>query len=254
MASADSRESLIQHEHSKAFIEALKKHFPTAIPETVFVGQSYEKLYEHGFDEANSIACVSVCRDELSHPLVGKICSAWGESFNFSSLAGMLTMGRTGFGAALAHAPDEWGRPRYCFYGLPHIGIDSEGNVGKCGRPGMNASSGACGALSAFVAAVKGGQRSFDLDMNDVEQSLLSQALMKRLKADEVPDLVRVTRLAQELILEALEALIADAIDPSKADYAVFTGLQVHGTKGRDFVVPGTSYAVWNGERTDIEL
>ena len=48
---------------------------------------------------------VSTCRDEICRPLVDKLDRRWGPSFNIASLAGFCFCGRTGFKAALAHAP-----------------------------------------------------------------------------------------------------------------------------------------------------
>ncbi len=92
------------------FDQALNVHFPRALPEGDFLQRSYDALQGHGFSDKNSIACVSVCRDEITRSLVDGIQKIWGEAFNFSSLGGMLFLGKTGFNAAHRHAPLYQGR------------------------------------------------------------------------------------------------------------------------------------------------
>ena len=236
------------------FALALQQCFPGAMPETVYVGRTYERLFELGFDDVNTFACVSVCRDELTSPLVRKVTAAWGEAFNFSSLAGMVFMGRTGFRAALHHAPACDGRTRYCFFALPHIAISQSGTVGRCHRSGQDTASSACGALSAFRAEIEGGSPSLELDREDLEQSLLKRRLSEHLEPGARPSLPALTRLALEVITSDLEHLIGLEIDTEKSDYAVLTGVQIHGPGGRDFVAPSAFYAVVDGRRLDLTV
>lgn len=234
------------------FMRTLDELFPGAMPATVFVGRTYETLFELGFDEHTAIACVSACRDELTHPLVDRIASAWGSAFNFSSLAGMLLLGKTGFEAALAHAPRVDGHSRYVFFTLPHIALGPNGTLGQCQRRGQPVPSRACGALVAFKDEMDGGLLNLELDPDDLEQSLLKRALHPRIPAGEQPSLLDLTRLCLDQVLESLEHLIELRLDSSASHYAVVSGIQVHGPDGRDFVQPGPMYAVVDGERTDL--
>ena len=52
------------------FETVLSAHFPKAIPQGDFVQRSYNLLQAEGFRAENTIAFVSVCRDELTLPLV----------------------------------------------------------------------------------------------------------------------------------------------------------------------------------------
>ena len=60
-----------------------------------------------------------------------------------------------------------------------------------------------------------------------------------------------------------LEYLISKAVDPKKADYAVFTGVQIHNwvadlnntdVPSLEFVGVGKSYVVVNGEKVHLDL
>lgn len=63
------------------------------------------------------------------------------------------------------------------------------------------------------------------------------------------------------MITNDLEFLISKAVDTSKADYAVITGVQIHnwgsdktGAPTLEFIAPTTGYVVIDGKRVDLEL
>jgi hypothetical protein len=236
-----------------SFQRALDEHFPGSVTEHDFAWGTVRALGEHGFDGPNTIACVSVCRDELTRPLADEIQKAWGEAFNFSSLAGMLFLGKTGFLSAQHHAPRVGGRERYAFFGLSHVALGNEGEVGLCARPGRDEPSAACGALVAFRTELSEGHLRLELDPDDVEQSLLKQRLIGRIRYGEVPDLVTLTKLTHDAIREDLERTIGQTVDPAKSDCAVLTGVNVHGPDA-GYVWPGALYAVVSGKRVELAL
>ena len=43
------------------------------------------------------------------------------------------------------------------FFSFPHIGVDTDGTVGKVKRPGREGNSAACGALVAALGELQGG-------------------------------------------------------------------------------------------------
>lgn len=229
---------------------ALIREFPEAVPQGQFVARTSEALHPHGFRADNTIAFASVCRDEITLALVEEIEHAWGEVFMFSSLGGMLTLGKTGFLAAQRHAPIEGGRERHVYYALPHIAIDAQGEFGAYHRPGRRNVSHACGALVAFQQELAGRSLQVALDPDDLEQSVLKQHLLRKLRYGDVPNLVGLTRIAYAVILEELERMIGLTVDPGQGDYGLFTGIQIHVPEGRHFVWPGTGYVVVDGKRS----
>jgi len=106
-------------------------------------------------------------------------------------------------------------------------------------------------------------------DTLDPEFSILKQRLARRAQAEGITEadvqnmsLVDITQLAERTITDDLEQLIQHAVDPSKADYAVVTGVQIHNW-GVDFddedpnlevIAPSSVYVVVNGECTYIDL
>jgi len=237
-----------------SFTNALNEHFPGAKPESEYVAWSLEALTPHGFDNPNTIACVAVCRDELTRPFAALVRKTWGEAFSLGSLGGMVLLGRTGFLAAMHHAPTIGGRQRYAFFAMAHIGIGDDGEIGRCWRKGVDEPSGACGALLAFRSELHSGDLRVELDQDDVEFSLLKQRLMRRLKYGYVPNLSRLTFLTHEVIIHDLERMLETAVDPTTSNYGVFTGIQIHGPDFKTWIWPGTSYAIVNSVRHNLKI
>lgn len=112
-------------------------------------------LNKHGYTTETSINLVSTCRDELCRPFTELLDKQWKPYFNIASLAGFVFCGRTGFKAAMAHAPVVNGREKYVFWVASHIALDAEGNVGNCERHGRDYPSSACGALLAVLGGIQ---------------------------------------------------------------------------------------------------
>jgi Limiting CO2-inducible proteins B/C beta carbonyic anhydrases len=232
---------------------AMTREFPESIPQDRFVAGSYEALRKHGFLAENTIAFACVCRDEVTLPLVEDIENTWGEVFIFSSLGGMLILGKTGFLAAQQHAPiDERGIERYVYYALPHIAIGPHGEFGVYFRPGRQNASHACGALMAFQHELESRSLQLAPDPDDIEQSVLKRHLLGKLRYGDVPDLPSLTRIAHTVILEELERMIQLTVDPTRSDYGLFTGIQIHSPDGRHFVWPGAAYVVKDGKTVSL--
>jgi hypothetical protein len=236
-----------------AFEDVLKKHFDRTYTEIDFIKKTYEALKQLGFNDDNTIAATCICRDEISQTLRSIIKHMWGEAFNLSSLAGMFFAGKTGLSAAMHHAPVENGKERYVFYALPHIAIDADGKLGVCRREGREGASTACGALAAFQKEMTGGKINLTMDNEDVEQSLIRMRLLREIQYGKVPDLLELTKVTQSAIQTDLENTIKKVVDTNKSDYAVITGIQIHGPES-NYVWPAECYAVINGTKQEIKI
>lgn len=256
---------------------AIRQHFPTALPVDDFLHRLEIALFAYGFTGDNSIACTNLCRDEITATVKSKIDDVFGAAFNTNGLGGVLTCGVTGIKAGLSHAPNAClsGKERYVFFSMPHISVDSSGKVGDISRPGRGGSSCACGALIACLGMLhSGGVESCAKppgvhDYDDPELSILKQRLARRIKFEAMDeaqvkamDLVGITKVAERTIHDDMDYLIKHAVDEKKADYAVITGVQVHNwstdfdndTPNLEFVAPVEVYVVVNGEKTYVEL
>lgn len=235
------------------FEEVIKENFPVVFTEIDYVKKTYSALKEFGFNDENSFASVCVCRDEISQTLRSIIKHTWGEAFNLSSLAGMFTAGKTGLKAATHHAPRVDGRERYIYYVMPHIAINEEGKTGFCKRKGIKEESSACGALCLFLDELRKGKLHITIDEEDIEESLLKRRLLTEIPYGQIPDLIELTKITRKVIQSDLEHAIEKVVDTKKSDYAVFTGIQIHGPDD-NYIWPSESYAVVNNKRKAINL
>lgn len=235
------------------FQMVLQKEFPGALREKEYVEKTKVAITPFGFTADNSIACVGICRDEITQSLALHVKEAWGEAFNFSSLAGMLFLGKTGFSAAEHHAPNEDGKERYLFFALPHIAVGETGEIGVCVRAGRQGTSSACGALHGIQKELSGGTLRLGIDFDDVEQSLIRMKILGRISYGHAPDLLEMTKIALSVIQDDLKRMIGLTVSPERSDYAVFTGIQVHCPDG-NYIYPVSSYAVVNQITEEIEL
>lgn len=239
------------------FEDVLKRCFDRVFTEADFVERIYNSLNEFGFNAGNTIACVGVCRDEISQSLMEEVNKKWGYAFNLSSLAGMFFAGKTGLSAAMHHSPIVEGKERYVFYALPHIAIDGEGRMGICKRVGREGNSTACGALNAFQKEISSSVNlqpsAFSLDNEDIEYSLIKMRLSREIIPNKVPDLLELTKITQKAIQEDLESALKTTVAINKSDYAVISGIQIHGPDD-NYISPAVCYAVVNGQRHGLKV
>ncbi len=242
------------------FVEALDRHFPGTTPEGEYIDQTASRLNDEGFTNANTIACVALCRDEVTRPIFSDVERVWGPAFSFAGLAGMVTAGRTGLSAAIHHAPIADGRRRFVIYAMAHIAIDEDGTIGRLERPGIPEPSSACGALVAFRSELEAGTLVVEFDRYDTEQSLLKHRLLPLIEYGSVPDLVDLTKLTVTAIEEDLREILLSLEDEWReagrampADAAIFSGIQVHGPDGVNYVWPVTSHIEVGDDLSDYD-
>eukprot|EP00484_Ammonia_sp_Unknown_P025706 CAMPEP_0197033542 /NCGR_PEP_ID=MMETSP1384-20130603/11928_1 /TAXON_ID=29189 /ORGANISM="Ammonia sp." /LENGTH=346 /DNA_ID=CAMNT_0042463361 /DNA_START=54 /DNA_END=1094 /DNA_ORIENTATION=- len=241
------------------FMTALNAFFPGSCLMSEFFFLANDMTTNLGFNDENTMGMAALCRDEITEGCMQQIVKYWGKTFNCSSLAGFITIGNTGLGAATAHAPidDKDGKRRFVFVAMPHIAISEDGKVGACKREGIEQESNACGALDAIVGELQSGSVRIRLDMDDVEQSLVRQRLLAELPYGEKPMLNELTRTAAEIIAQDVDELLTRNLDVRTFEYVVVTGIQIHGPEDIDWVFPGKMWHVSNhyvGGRTHLTL
>jgi hypothetical protein len=237
-----------------SFVQVLHDSFPGSLLEADLARALLARLRPLGFTRETTLTCIASCRDEISQTWPATMREIWGDAFNLAGLGGMIFAGKTGFGAALAHAPLRDGRERYLFCAAPHIGIGAAGEPGVCEREGRDAPSSACGALLGLSSELQQGTPGASDDPDDIEQGLIRSRLGERLSAEQARDLLHVTEAAHDLILEDLERLLAVTVDRSKADYAVLSAIQIHGPGMKNYLQSRTFYAIVDGKRQELEL
>lgn len=110
-------------------------------------------LADKGFTSENTLLATSLCCDELARQLESDFVKVYGKNFNLGGLSGFPFAGNTGFGAMSAHIPDDGS----CLivYG-PHVGVSTEGEVGKVERAGIALVDNCCGSAIAASNYLKG--------------------------------------------------------------------------------------------------
>ncbi|MQK95365.1 hypothetical protein, partial [Escherichia coli] len=76
---------------------------------------------------------------------------------------------------------------------------------------------------------------------------------LREFKYGEVPDLLTLTKITLKVIVEDLENIIEKVVDPKKANYAVISGIQIHGPE-ENYIVPDESYVIEDRERKKLEI
>ena len=220
-----------------AFRAALQAHYPEAVPLPDFVAAVHDELATHGLGGTQAMALAAQCRDELCQPLLQLVGERWGDWFSVGSLAGMVLCGRTGFNAAVSHAPcDAAGAARLVVWGGPHIAIDASGAVGQVQRDGRPAPGAACGSLLALRAALQRGCVPFRQG-DDWEQAMVAQRVLDALPHPD-PSLPELTQAALAAIHADLQHHMATAPAARCSRYAIVAGTLVHAPGGRHFVAP----------------
>ena len=135
------------------------KTFPGALPNAALAKKVSEALSANGFGKDNTQLATSLCCDEVNRELDDEFREIYGFNFSMGGLAGFPFGGITSFGAMAHHIPS--GGSCLVVYG-PHVGVDSEGVVGKVnrkGRPGSGACCGSATAAAGYVKAVTAGEQ-----------------------------------------------------------------------------------------------
>ena len=156
-----------------------------------------------------------------------------------------------------SHAPElDSGREKYVFTVAPHVAIDDAGNVGLVKREGRSTVGNACGALIAYHKEISSGTLNLAQDPLDIEMSLLRQNLSSNINAHKMSamSLTDVTHTCATVIQAQLEQIIEKVIPAgSPKDYAVVSGVQIHGPENRGFFWLQDMYEVTEGVRTDLK-
>jgi len=226
-----------------AFHQTLQTHFPGALSMTDYMAKTYQCLGAYGFCEENTMAMVSSCRDEIADSLFVEVIRYWGKTFNCCSLAGFIMMGKTGLAAAIDHTPIVDDVRRIIFYAMPHIAISKEGEIGKIYRDGVQKISHACGALGSIVEELKFSSPKLEMDMQDIEQTIIRQKILSTINYGDKPDLIGITKSASQIICSDVEKLL-NTLDRSVFKYAVITGIQIHGPMDTHWIYPQAFYVV----------
>ncbi|CAF1178515.1 unnamed protein product [Didymodactylos carnosus] len=243
-------------EDTTGFEKALQKYYPKAILINDFVFKTKQALLSEGFyPQVNTMACVGLCRDEITSPFKVAIETIYGSAFSCGALGGLLLCGKTGFSAAHHHVPEK--KACLVYFCFTHTAINEKGEIGQVlrNKTGMTQESTACGALMAFTNELKKGiKEPIQIDENDVEMTMLKKRLMAS-SSKVTPTLFDVTNAAYKIITNDLEHhSLEDSKHHPTRQYALFSGVQIHGPDGHDYVWLGKSSLIRDGKTQSFAL
>merc|ERR1711972_632430 len=173
--------------------KTLHEYFPGAIPgAAVHARLSSFLASEYGMVRQNTLFGMSTCPDEINNrkgSLTNMMTGHWGEFFPLGGISGAPFVGKTGFGAFSAHVPENG--HIILLYG-PHVGISTEGEVGKHLRDGQRHNSTACGAvIGAYNACcANSGKQDLEFDETDMQMDWIKSQIAphaERIRAQRNP-------------------------------------------------------------------
>jgi len=255
----DVKMSKVQPEEVKTnlFAESLKTHFPGCYEFSHFFRATSQFIRHKGFSRDNTLTLVGKCRDEVAQPAGEILEFIWGNTFDLTSLAGMVLCGKTGIRAAISHAPVRDNTERYLFFCGPHIAIHKNGSLGPMHRHGRQIDSHACGSLLGILSEIQAGNLESAEDPDDIEQVHTKRQLLKHIKPDQKVDLVDLTKIAHNCIYENLTRVVhATLKDSTKTIQHIFVSyIIIHGPFGTNYIWLGNcaGFGVDKKERCDLK-
>jgi len=225
------------------FSEKLQRDFPGSLPIEEYIQQTSEILKPYGFEDENTLGVLATCRDEIAETLLDEVIKYWGQTFDLRSLGGFIIAGRTGISTILGHTPMIDSIGRFVFYAMPHIAISEEGEIGKVYREGIQQVSHACGSLGVVVHELESGHINFQTDFDDLEQCSVRQKILSAIRYGQELNQLDITKLSCQIITEDLKRLLAP-VNSSTYNYAVLTGILIHGPRDTHWIYPQNSYVI----------
>ncbi len=223
------------------FFEKLQCHFPGSLPIEEYMQQTSYQLKSYGFENYNTLGVLATCRDEIAETFLDEVIKYWGKPFDLRSLGGFILAGKTGVLTILSHTPNLESLRRFVFYAMPHIAISQEGEIGNVYREGIQQVSHACGSLSLVADELKSGHLNFQTDFDDLEQCTVRQKILSAIRYGDQLDQLDITKLVSNIIGEDLKRLLA-TVDSSIYNYAVLTGILIHGPRDTHWIYPQNCY------------
>lgn len=220
--------------HSRCAVQAATRptinkiitSFPGALRQEHFVTQLNDVLLQQGFKENSLLAC-SFCSDEINGSLIKALADLdlfGGSSFSLGGLAGFPFTGITGF-CAFAHHIPESGNALIVIG--PHVGVSSEGVIGKLNRRHHNTLSCSCGALCAACSTERR-----PAEVLDAQQCFIHKTVRSLMPDARASSMCFLRKILQKQIIMLL-SIIENAIKlndplPPKTKIAIVGGIHIN--------------------------
>ncbi|TVR83684.1 MAG: hypothetical protein EA409_02475 [Saprospirales bacterium] len=187
--------------------------YPKAEPASVITGDYLKLVQEgYGFDLNKTLFATSICSDDVN--ISAEFRNIHERPFVMGGLSGFPFTGRTGMVAFAHHVPDEG--YAFIFFG-PHIGINSEGGIGKILRYGQKKHTTCCGAIALALDSILGKippiyEDGFSRDFDYQEYYLLDCLSESKERLMNARDpILSATEMAYSKIATAINNLVVSA-------------------------------------------
>lgn len=236
-------------------LSLLRQQFPDAVPVGTYLDSVATALDPYGFHPDRAFAAVSICRDEMTQHLIEQVAERWHRPFALGGLGALPSLGRTGWKACLSHVPDTADRGCLLVFGMPHIGMVSDGDVGQSLRRNQQLPTSTCGAVVSLLEAVRTGEVDTLLSAPDDQEA---QRLLRFVYDEASAMPLDVIELTHRVAL-AVEAELWAELDALGAhhdmDIAVCCGVQIHVPERSDHIwSTGASVMGADGVRHQLEI
>jgi hypothetical protein len=235
--------------------------YPGALTNNELVHMIARTLDGAGYTREKTLVATSLCCDEVNRPLEKDLSGVYTNNFWMGGLAGFPFGGAVAFGAMAAHIPDDGS----CLmvYG-PHVGVDTEGNVGTVERRGLTNGGSCCGSAenaSGYVADVFAGtDKKVEIpdDPISFQQSYVRDILIpygQRLNDAEnrSAELPLALYDAQTDVIDAIISKSAGGV-AGDGKIAVLGGVQINTPKEfSDYYLPLT-FKLYNNKGEELEV
>lgn len=232
----------------------IQREFPGSFPSS-FAWKGVKKILEkNGMTPERTIACSSICSDEINREKNSWCPYTWGENFSLGGIAGLPFAGSTGFKAFASHVPDGGG---LFLFVAPHVGVNRDGEVGKVLRHGQCHYSSSCGAGVAGLAwamqQAKGiefvpGDEGLDFQMETVKSVLLKN--VERIQNSACPQ-ADVPRVLYEESMRRIRQIVPR---DSSCPVAILGGIQINTDVSLpDYLMVKDFYIVRDGTLIDVK-
>ena len=230
---------------------AMGRYYPGALSSLTTDRIVSSVLAKRGYTRDNTLFATSTCPDEVNSKqdeIVDLFKNRYGENFALGGLGGVPFSGKAGFAAYAHHVPNN-GKMFILF--APHVGVESDGKVGKLKRINQAGVSSACGAaVGAFKALMKDksdngkidGVSAGVTDYFDAQINFIKTKLASRLnEVADAPDAqafvsYQMYGLVREFFVD--ELLTAPGIWDYANEITVLGGIMVNRAAGGDRFMP----------------
>jgi len=215
----------------------------------------WNTLKKMGYTAENTLFATSVCPDEVNAKKgeVDDILSTrYGEYFSLGGLGGIPFTGIPGFTAYSHHVPDNLSSPgKMLVLFAPHVGIQSDGTVGKLKRSSQKGISTACGAAVGAYKSLQSDEAKSALAKavaeeeakgSDAQFAYIKEQLKRRLDGIEnAPDPTAFVTYQMYCIMREFfvsELKKAPTIWDYAGELTVLGGIQINRDVGGDRFMP----------------